>query len=89
MPARGGKVSAVGGYPELWNRRVPCARPDLNHAGHRIGTVKSALRAANELQPVRLRERERAEVKRAAGFIHRDSIDDQLVVVGFAAAHEQ
>jgi hypothetical protein len=60
----------------------------LNDAGHGVGAVESALRAADEFQAVGFGQREHAEVGCLARRVYSDAIDDYFVVGGLAAAHE-
>jgi len=62
---------------------------NLNDAGHGIGAVQRALRAANEFQAVRSRQGQHAEVEYSAGIVDRDAVHNYLVVGGLAAAHKQ
>ncbi len=61
----------------------------LNDAGHRVGAVERALRAANKLQAIGSAEGHDAEVKGSSGIVDGNSVDDDFVVAGIAATNEE
>ena len=85
----GAEVAAVGGEAELGDSGAAGAGPDLDDAGHGVGAVERALRAADEFEAIDFGERDGAEVGGLAGGVDGDAIDDEFVVGGFAAADEE
>ena len=88
MAAGGFEISTVSAQEQFGGSRAAGASPNLDDARHCIRSIQCALRTANELHTITLRKRESSEIERAAGFVDGDAIDDYLVVVRFAAAHE-
>src|SRR6185437_2971923 len=86
---RRGKCSTVRSQSEFRSARRPSRAEHLHHAGERIGAVEHALRAAHELDAIGADYRQHSEIERAAGFIHRYTIDDHFVVARVTTADEQ
>src|SRR5262249_48824134 len=64
-------------------------RKELQHAGHRIGAVDRALRAANQFDARDVVGGQIGEVVRSSGLVHRNAVNQDLRVIGFAAAYEE
>ena len=89
ISVRRAQVSAVRAETQFGNGRAAGAGKDLHHAGHGVGAVERALRAANELQTVRSGQGKHAEVEDSAGIVDGNTVHNHFVVGGLAAAHEQ
>src|SRR5664279_4032529 len=93
---RHGRVSVGGGEGaticsklEIRRSRGTGGRPQLHDAGHRICAVNGALRTTHDFEALDVIHRQHAEIKVTTWIVHRDAIDQRLVVAGFAAANEQ
>ena len=68
--------------------RRPPLREDLDDRADRIRAVERRLRAPHHLDPLDLAGRHAAEVVGPAVGVHAHAVDQHVVVVRFAAAHE-
>src|SRR5262249_18914732 len=59
------------------------------HAGHRVGAVDRALRAANQFDARGVVGGQVGEIVGPAGIIHRRAVDQDFGVIGLAAANEE
>ena len=57
--------------------------------GHRIRSEQRRVGAANDLDPIEILGGQVVEIERAARLVERHAVEQDLVVVAFAAAHEQ
>ena len=85
----GAVVAAVSAEDHLRHAAVARASPKLHNAGHGVGAVQSAFRAAHKLQPIHASQRGHAKIKSSAGVVYRNAIHDHFVVARVATAHEQ
>ena len=85
----GAVVATVSAEDHLRHAAVARASPKLHNAGHGVGAVQSAFRAAHKLQPIHASQRGHAKIKSSAGVVHRNAIHDHFVVARVATAHEQ
>ncbi len=83
------EISSVRAETELRDSSASRACPDLHHTRHGIGAIQGALRPAQELHAVGLRQRQSAEVERDARFADVNAIDNHFVVSGLAAANKK
>ena len=89
LAARASEISTVRAEKQFRSSGAAGSSPHLHHARHRIRSIQCALRATHELHAIALRQRESSEIKRAAGFVDSDAVDNDFVVIRLAAAHEQ
>ena len=85
----GAVVATVSAEDHLRHAAVARASPKLHNAGHGVGAVQSAFRAAHKLQPIHASQRGHAKIKSSAGVVYRNAIHDHFVVARVATAHEQ
>src|SRR5262245_35855844 len=62
---------------------------ELQHAGHSVGAVDRALRAANQFDARGVVGGQIGEIVRPAGVVHRRAVDQDFGVIGLAAANEE
>src|ERR1700741_4558772 len=61
----------------------------LNRAGHGVGTVESALGAADDLDLVDIVKRKAHVIEVAARFVGRSAVDEYFCVIRIAAIEKQ
>jgi len=74
------------GTPRL---AIRASGEQLDHAPHRIGPEEGGIRAAHDLDALQVLGRQVAEIERAARLVERYSVEQHLVVIALATAHEE
>ena len=74
------EVAAVGAEAQFGRVTAAGLRPDLDYAGHGVGSVKSALRPADKFQTLRLLQRHDSKIECSARVVYGNTVNDDLVV---------
>jgi hypothetical protein len=87
--AKGPEVAAVPGIFEFGYRRDPSRRRNVDDSAQCVAAIERAVGATQYFQIADTSIGKLGEVKGSADLVHGDSVDQNLIEIGFATPDEQ